>query len=208
MRKRMLSMIVLSTCFLIPVAFADERASNFAAKGVLEFGGSFSTSGIFYNDENNEYLRSRFSIQFDPILNYYFIDKIHIGLVPYLNYTYYDVRSNYTTNPDYAKHQFFFGPSFSFGYTIRLAENLFLDASPSLEYEHYFVIFHSSSSNKDYDALYYFLRLSLKYLIGNTLIGINLAPGYHEYIGVKPLQSSNYFEINFGIAISFFVPIN
>jgi hypothetical protein len=197
-----LFIIVLSVCFLTPLVFADEEKNNFATKGIFEYGGSISTSGVFYENGNNEYLRSKFSISFHPLLNYYIIDKIHIGLVPYITYSYYDVKVTY---PNYAKHLIFLGPSFSMGYTFNLTDRLFFDISPSIEYEYGLSIYHNSD-NVSYNALYYYLPLFLKYLIGNTLIGVYLAPGYHDYIGNKPPESSNYFAINLGIGITFFCP--
>jgi hypothetical protein len=195
MKRRMTYLNVLLFFIFVSNLFAADK-QNFATKGILEFGGGISANGTFYENNANE--KSSFSIGLTPRLNYYFIDCVHLGLVPVFSYSYYNQKDNSSSNITNNK-MLLIGPQLSAGYTFKLSDSLFFDFSPFFQYNYLKYYYKNKSFNNSETFLKYGLDISLKYNIGNVLINTTLT---QEYIDFVDTSSSDRYEILLGIGFT------
>jgi len=197
MKTIFLYIFLLFSVFSSTTLFAYEI---FATKGIFEYGGSISSTGMFY--VNSSDIKSQSSISIAPILNYYIFDNINIGFIPVFSYSYYDIIDEDTT---YIKHAFSLGPQLSIGYTYNITDKVFIDFSPLIQYS-YSKSFWNDDYNYSLKSMLYGFNLTLKYLIGNTIINIFINQGYRDYSSIDNTYiPANYYFIKFGLGISSFI---
>jgi hypothetical protein len=204
MKKYLFIAIVISFACSFDLS-AQEKQDNFATKGVLEYGGGFGFSGEIY--EKNTPSKSAFHIFIMPELNYYIIDYVHLGIVPVFHYSYYKYSySDYGATVSHTFKTISCGPELSLGYTIKLTGLMFLDLSPVFGYLYYKTYSNNGSSDYKYEQIFYGLDLSLKYIIGTTIININLDQHYYDYSNSKnELMESNHYQFYVGLGLTAFI---
>ena len=191
MKKNFYIIFLILMIFTFKTSNAEEKTS-FATKGIIELGGSIDAYKRTY--QNND---STYELEFDPEMNYYIYNNVHIGFVPSIIYEY-----NYSKDLSDSK-LIYFGPQVLIGYTFKFAETLFFDLSPFYRYTigKWYI---NNNNYKDVKSrqIFYGINLSLKYVVGNVLINTTLSHGYFKYHDNNNYKIENIVITSLRVGIS------
>ncbi len=120
MKKLILVLFILAAFSHSLYADDPESKTEYAKKGILEYGGGVSFRGTF------EEYGKHYSIGFSPHINYFIFDKFYLGISPVISY-------NYNDNKNYKNYSFYsLSPTLSIGYAIGLSDDLFFNIAPNI----------------------------------------------------------------------------